>query len=177
MINPRDCYCTPRLVTDRLPPGIDIDPCSNPWSTVPARMHVMLPSWKARSLQLPSWKLWTMPQGGEIVWGDGLEIALDGLVAFANVPFSDPEPWALKLASEPKESCFLAHEDSSTKWWRYITVRRGWLFKFRDRLEYDPPPGIEVSKDETPSCMVMTNGFRDMCGSRFDDLGQWWKRV
>src|SRR5271165_2082418 len=65
-----DSYCTPRKITDRLP-ARDLDPCSNPRSTVRAK--------RAYSLER---KL------------DGLKLSWPGEV-FVNWPYSDPLPWAV----------------------------------------------------------------------------------
>lgn len=111
-----------------------------------------------------------------VLFQSGLEYNVSGKVVFYNPPFSDPEPWAYQ-SIDAKEFGFLCNIDPTTQWWRYATLRKGWQFTFADRLEYDPPPGVVRSKNDRPSCILATNGFREMCEGRFDNLGQWWKRT
>jgi hypothetical protein len=118
-----DSYCTPRWLTAMLP-LVDKDPCSNPRSTVRAR----------RSYSLET-KL------------DGLVLPWNGSV-FLNWPYSDPEPWVLKLINELEagrctEAIVLCKLDTSTAWWRTLTGHgQPELWMFDKRLLFDEPPAL-----------------------------------
>lgn len=146
----RDTYCTPEWLTDRLP-LVDLDPCSNPRSTVKAKRHLSL-------------------EAGD----DGLAFDWRGKSVFCNPPFSDVMPWARK-AIDARAFIFLVNEDSSVKWWRELVNNGGrYIFKFYRRVEYDPPPRIQVSRNNKPSVLVCNWEGALMCGDHLTDLGQWW---
>lgn len=77
------------------PDGIDLDPCSNPTSLVPAR------------------ECWTLPHA------DGLELSWRGReTVFCNPPWSDPGPWYAKAATQRARECImLTHVATGSKWW------------------------------------------------------------
>jgi hypothetical protein len=129
-----DCYCTPGWLTGMLYP-VDLDPCSNPRSTVRARRTFSLEK-RLNGLALP----WT----GSV---------------FLNWPYSAPLPWARKVINELAlgrctEAIILCKQDSSTEWWDIATgydpvAEPGsplsappdlWLFD--KRIQFDEPPGL-----------------------------------
>ena len=146
----RDAWCTPKKITRRLP-IVDLDPCSNPRSTVKARTKLMLET------------------------GDnGLLYSWRGLSVFVNPPYSDVLPWALKTV-EAETFCFLVNVDPSTEWWRVLTSWGSNLFLFRDRIDFDAPPDIDDSSNNRPQCFICDDAFRSMLGNNFERLGKWWK--
>lgn len=129
-----DCYCTPGWFTALLPYA-DLDPCSNPRSTVRARRTYSLEK-----------RL------------DGLKLPWSGSV-FLNWPYSEPLPWARKVITELAlgrctEAIILCKEDSSTEWWNIATSFDSlaevggplWmppdLWLFDKRIQFDEPPGL-----------------------------------
>jgi hypothetical protein len=137
----RDSWCTPKWLADELP-AVDTDPCSNP------RSHVRA---------VGSYSL----EKGE----DGLVLPWVGLV-YVNGPYSNLLPWAEKLNAEYpklKGAGFLVNADHSPTWWKVLT-RHLWLrLDFDDRLEFDPPPGVEPSKNDRPQSLLMDSAFWRGC--------------
>jgi hypothetical protein len=115
-----DAYCTPAWLTAMLPP-VDVDPCSNPRSTVRAR----------RSYSLEK-RL------------DGLKLPWNGSV-FLNWPYSDPMPWAMKLIEELTnghctEAIVLCKLDPTVSWWHTLTsFGPPEMWTFDRRLQFDEP--------------------------------------
>lgn len=145
-----DSYCTPKWVTDRLPP-VDLDPCSNPRSTVRATAKASLET-----------KV------------NGLLISWEGKSVYCNPPYSNVMPWVQKAATA-RTSCFLVNVDPSVEWWRALVMFPSYCFLFYDRIQFVPPPDIEVSRNDRPQALVCDPYFRDMIGDRFKGFGEWWK--
>jgi hypothetical protein len=118
-----DSYCTPLWLTARLP-MVDVDPCSNPRSTVRARRTYSLEK-----------KL------------DGLKLSWNGS-AFINWPYSAPLPWAAKMVQELlsgrcTEAIILCKLDTSTEWWQVATAfEQPELWTFDLRIPFDEPPAL-----------------------------------
>ena len=146
----RDSYCTPEWITDRLP-AVDLDPCSNPRSTV-------------RSIEKASLETNV----------NGLWLSWEGKSVYCNPPYSDVMPWVQK-SSEASAYCFLVNHDSSTKWWRKLTMFPSWIFLFYNRINFKAPPGIETSKNDQCQAFVCDPHFRVMIGHAFKGFGDWWK--
>jgi hypothetical protein len=137
----RDAWCTPRWLTEALP-RVDLDPCSNPYSTVSAETVYML-------------------EAGQ----DGLELPWFGLV-WINGPYSDLEPWARKLDREyPKlDGCaFLVNTSNTPAWWHLLVKHLRLRLDFDKRIEFAPPPGVEPSRNDRDQCMVMDAAFWAKC--------------
>jgi hypothetical protein len=122
-----DSYCTPPWLTQRLP-MVDLDPCSNPRSTVRARRRYSL------EMRL-----------------DGLKLPWVGSV-FLNWPYSDPLPWAIKLREELAsgrctQAIVLCKHDSSTEWWRELVkgaTPDQW--QFFSRIQFDEPKELVADR-------------------------------
>jgi hypothetical protein len=137
----RDAYCTPDEVTAALP-EVDLDPCSNPHSTVRARDTYSL-------------------EAGQ----DGLALPWFGLV-YLNFPFSDPLPWAEKLAEERPNltgAGVMCNADHSPAWWHVLKQHLPIRLDFDTRLEFKPPPGVEPSKNDRPQTLLMDEVFWAEC--------------
>ena len=122
-----DSYCTPPWLTAMLP-VVDTDPCSNPRSTVRAK--------RAYSLEKRL---------------DGLALPWNGSV-FLNWPYSDPEPWVLKLLEELEvgrciEAIVLCKLDSSTAWWHLLnSYGKPEMWTFDKRILFDEPPALIAAR-------------------------------
>jgi hypothetical protein len=124
-----DGYCSPRWLTALLPP-VDLDPCSNPRSTVRSK----------RSFSLEK-KL------------DGLKLPWAGSV-FVNWPYSDPGPWAEKLIQELTakrctEAIVLCKLDPSVGWWHTLMGFAGPppdLWMFDRRIDFDEPEELVAAR-------------------------------
>jgi DNA N-6-adenine-methyltransferase (Dam) len=125
-----DTYCTPRWLTARLP-LVDLDPCSNPRSTIRARRAAML-------------------ERGQ----DGLARPWVGSV-FLNWPYSDPLPWAQKLRVELEagrctSAIILCKLDTSTMWWDETIhpVLGVWPEQWHPfaRIAFDEPPALVAAR-------------------------------
>jgi hypothetical protein len=117
-----DGYCTPPWLTALLP-VVDLDPASNPRSTVRARRTYSLEK-----------RL------------DGLKLPWTGSV-FLNYPYSDPEPWIAKLLEEMAarrctSAIVLPKLDSSTEAWYRLTSGQPELWTFDKRIQFDEPPEL-----------------------------------
>ena len=125
-----DTYCTPRWLTARLP-LVDLDPCSNPRSTIRSRRSAML-------------------ERGQ----DGLALPWSGSV-FLNWPYSDPLPWAQKLRAELEagrctSAIILCKLDTSTMWWDETIrpVQGVWPEQWHPftRIAFDEPPALVAAR-------------------------------
>lgn len=150
----RDAYCTPIEVTEALP-FVDLDPCSNPRSTVRARTTYSL-------------------EAGQ----DGLALPWFGLV-YANVPFSNVIAWYEKCAAERKNLDgfgFLVNTDHSTAWWRgLLQIGAKNRLDFHERLEFAAGPGIVTTTNDRPQTLLMDAGFLKRCTPKLFELGVLWK--
>lgn len=143
----RDTWCTPRWITDAVGRW-DLDPCSNPRSTVQADETCRLDCGQ-----------------------DGLEHA--ALVAhtarvFINPPYSDVMPWV--QAYRHTRFCFLLKFDPSTRWCEALLEHTSVvLFPRRTRVEFSPPPGVESSANPFPHALFyarladVTDAIRALC--------------
>jgi hypothetical protein len=115
-----DEYCSPAWLTAMLPP-VDLDPASNPRSTVRAK----------RTFSLEK-KL------------DGLRLPWSGSV-WLNFPYSDPMPWCEKLIKELTagrctEAIVLCKLDPSVSWWHTLTsFEQPEMWAFDRRVQFDEP--------------------------------------
>lgn len=137
----RDAYCTPAEITVLLP-EVDLDPCSNPRSTVRARQTYSLEANQ-----------------------DGLALPWLGLV-YCNPPYSAPLPWAQKLAAEWSSLAgagFLVNADHSPKWWHVLKQALPIRLDFDERIEFAAPPGVEASKNDRPQTLLMDAAFWAKC--------------
>jgi hypothetical protein len=122
-----DEYCTPPWLTEMLP-SVDLDPASNPRSTVRARRTYSLEK-----------KL------------DGLKLPWSGSVLL-NWPYSDPMPWAAKLIQELlagrcTEAIVLCKLDSSTAWWQMLTsFGAPEMWTFDRRISFVEPPELVAER-------------------------------
>ncbi len=132
---------------------VDLDPCSNRYSTVRAR----------RALSL---------ERGE----NGLLVSWRGLSVFVNGPFSNLLPFAEK-AVEARSYCYLVNVDVSTEWYREITQWETWEFKFRKRIPFRAPPGIDTSQNNSSQVLLCNEEFYLSIKDSFKGLGQWWKKL
>lgn len=151
----RDSWCTPPEITGALPP-VDLDPCSNERSTVRAARQC----WLSR---------------GE----DGLKVPWRGSL-WINGPFSDLEPWAVKLVEEWPQitACgWLCNTDSTTEWWRLVVSVLPLRLDLNDRTAFVPPPGVKASSNDRPQTLLMTDSFWRGCDqAALLKLGTLWRR-
>jgi hypothetical protein len=110
--------------------GVGLDPCSNPYSLVPARTRIF----DAR-------ESWTWPdamvQTGLIV-GDGLAFNWNGHgLVFVNHPYSNSKVWLAKAASEGDEVIVLTMSMTADRWWHdsIFAIATDLLF-WKGRLKY-----------------------------------------
>ncbi|MGH7179881.1 MAG: DNA N-6-adenine-methyltransferase [Tepidisphaeraceae bacterium] len=167
-----DSYCTPPWLTTRLP-LVDLDPCSNPRSTVRSKRRY--------SLEM---KL------------DGLRLPWTGTV-FLNFPYSTPLPWVQKLLEELgigrcKEAIVLCKLDSSTKWWKELNgFETPELWTFDDRVQFDEPQELIAErvarfiaagktggeKSSNNFCSAIVHHRRAGAALQFEDVATRWVRV
>lgn len=163
-VGDRDSYCTPPAITQLLP-EVDLDPCSNPRSTVRAKQTYSLEANQ-----------------------DGLVLPWFGLV-YANVPFSDPLPWSLKFAAERSRivgAGFMVNADHSPRWWRVLngqdpegpTKPLILRLDFDERIEFVAPPGVTPSKNDRPQTLLMDDAFWAACSQvELLKLGTLWRQT
>lgn len=139
---PTDNYCTPKELTDLLP-EFDLDPCSNPNSTVRAKRAVMLPE-------------------------DGLAAEWRGNV-FVNCPYSNVMPWAEKAveSADTATTCLLLKMDPTTRWFsRLMLGGDAVAIMFRKRIKF-VDPGMPQTAAKFPSVLMFV-GWRRPGGAYFD---------
>jgi len=151
-VSERDAWATPAWLTALLP-HVDLDPCSNPFSTVKS----------SRTYSL---------EAGQ----DGLALPWDGSV-YVNPPFSNILPWAYKLGEHGCDApaAFLVNADHSTLWWRELTVSLDHALMFRKRIQFNPPPGIKPSTNNKAQALLMNEPFLALCQPALFSLGALWQ--
>lgn len=130
-----DEWTTPEWLTTALG-TFDLDPCSNPRSTVQAR------------------STYSLEQGL-----DGLSLPWTGSV-FCNPPYSAPRPWCDRLGSYSSPWVALLKLDPSTRWWAaLLTSPRTWPIwwaPFRKRVRFQRPDKPPLTAN-FPSVLVWSN--------------------
>lgn len=162
-IGPRDGWGTPRYIADRLP-IVDMDPCSNRRSLIKARRMIGLD------------KHGNPKQVGSYERGNGLLVSWRGLSVFVNPPFSNVLPFAHK-AIEARSYCYLVNIDVSTDWYRVLTQWPTFEFKFRKRIPFKAPPGIDASQNNHSQVLLCDESFYLTIKDSFNGLGQWWRKL
>lgn len=105
---------------------VALDPCSNEWSSFPAKTKVMLPN-------------------------DGLAMDWDSFeTMFCNPPYSKPKPWVERCAARGQrgletitivpETVMLLKHDHTTEWWPPVKTADLWLLPDK-RIKYETPGG------------------------------------
>lgn len=124
----RDTWCTPYKYA-RAVGWWDLDPATN------SRSHILA----HRTFQLDKGQ-------------NGLALARfvsRNTRVWINPPYSDVMPWV--LAYGHTRFCFLVKFDPSTKWCRELIARTALvLFPREERLEFEPPPGVEGGSNPFP---------------------------
>jgi hypothetical protein len=115
---------TPRWFVDILRQlgTIDLDPCSNPWSTVGALIEI------------------SAHRGGNGLKRSWAEFLTRGSRVFVNPPYSNPKPWCERIveaADADLEIVALLKLDPSTEWARMIAARRDAKCDFDRRISFD----------------------------------------
>lgn len=115
--------CTPASVLDRVALFADIalDPCSNPWSQVPAAKKIQAPEECGLAAD------WLQEGGG---------------LVFVNPPYGrgHMDAWAAKIASEAvrgTEILALVKGDFSTTWWQVLREKASAIIYWRKRIPFD----------------------------------------
>lgn len=148
-----DSWCTPQYIVDAAVAcleTIDLDPCSNARSLIPAERGVCLPD-----------------DGLALDWSQARTIWL-------NPPYSKPAPWLEKLDHTPAESLALIKGDWSTKWWRdsITSAPRRHRCLLSKRVRFLPPPGATSSSPTFPSCIAYRGRRSDRFAAAFEHLGE-----
>lgn len=152
----RDAWTTPDWLTALLP-FHDLDPCSNPNSTIPARVTYSL-------------------EAGQ----NGLELPWFGLV-WINGPYSNLLPWAIKLEQEKRignvtGAAFLINADHSTRWWKRLVRQLPNRLDFDRRIQFKAPPGAAPSTNNKPQSMLMDDEYLGRCCSDLLSCGTLWRK-
>lgn len=131
-----DDWGTPKWLCELLG-TFDTDPCSNPRSHVKAHQRIQLEDvTDAQRAELAAIRDVTSD-----VWID----KLDGLTApwvgsvFCNPPYSDPLPWARRLAAHGGPWVALLKLDTTTRWWATLMDSGAQWAPFRSRLKFEQP--------------------------------------
>ncbi len=120
-----DNWNTPAWLAEALGP-FDLDPCSN------ASSHVLT----ERSCALPD---------------DGLALDWRNRSVYLNWPYSNPLPWARKVAAHVGPWCVLAKLDPSTRWWAALMEACPTVAPFRKRIKFE---GDKAMTANFPSVLV-----------------------
>lgn len=132
----RDGACTPEWLTDLIG-HVDVDPCSNPRSTVRSAVRHC---------------------GGPD--DDGLLAAPtydSGTRTFVNPPYSRGQVLAWVEAYRHTDFIFLLRWDPSTAWFRALMPHVTNVWFASQRLEFVPPPGVTFSKNPYPHALYFAN--------------------
>lgn len=153
--------------------GIDLDPCGNPSSIVPAARQIWLPKWADAALEDRG----ELPEGVEV--GDGLEAPWAGNV-FVNPPYSSKPMGAfmakgVELAGEGRGSAiFLVPSKTDIRCWQKHARTAAAACFIDGRLTF----GGAESPCTFPSALVLWTSSREQA-YRFaletHALGQVWR--
>lgn len=143
----------------------DMDPATNPWSSVPARSQCYGtdPAWAVlEGVEIPRHRRGSYRDGLQAHWlGD----------VWLNPPFSDAMPWARKYAYECQihglhagrlglESiCALVPGDNSTAWWRTMEAAADLVIPWPRREHFELPGG--APKGSAPMALHVLAWFAD----------------
>jgi len=158
-VDDRDSWCTPQEIVDAVlrlwPGGIDLDPCSNARSLVPARKRYTV----AQCIE---------PEDQE--WSGRV---------YCNPPFSDTGPWAKRMAAHEGGvvGCLLC--DPSVSWWKDVWTADAICFPDH-RIKFSPPPGVVEAAMQTrrswsfdrPIALPYWGVRPDLFRSAFSPLGR-----
>lgn len=156
----RDKWCSPEWFTKAIG-KVDLDPCSNEWSTVLAKATYSL-------------------DAGQ----DGLLLPWSGRI-YVNGPYSDLLPWAKKLDThrvDPKlgkvtAAGFLVNTAGDTEWWALLVKHLPLRLDFGERIEFKPPPGVDPSSNDRPQTLLMDAAFWKKCNQKaLLETGTLWER-
>lgn len=126
-----DSWCTPKWLADLLGDYFDVDPCSNTRSHIRAR-------------------IWHGPEHAREEYRDGLARGWVGS-AFVNPPFSNVQPWAIRLALHPSPWCALVKLDPTTRWWATLMSANPSVAPFKKRIKFE---GDRAMTANFPCCLV-----------------------
>lgn len=134
----RNDWCTPRWLTALLPP-VDLDPCSNHRSTVRA----------TRTLSL---------EAGD----DGLANPWVATSVFCNPPYARGQVirWTRRCVELVQSNALswallLVKLDPTTAWWRLAHTVPCRAYPLRERVEFEPPPGVTSSRNNFCSVLLL----------------------
>lgn len=139
-----DSWCTPRAIADALGP-FDLDPCSNARSHIRAHDRIQLEALDAPTDLLAARRAWK---------GDGLAEGWGKGSVFLNWPYSDPLPWARKVALHDGPWVVLAKLDPSTKWWAALMSVATTVAPFRKRIAFETDAPGKTMTANFPSVLV-----------------------
>lgn len=145
-----------------------IDPCSNSWSKIKA--YAIWTEETARTGGAPTKIGRRKKQDVEIVMPHPCWGLFDGYTGFVNWPFADPLPWAEAIALhcakpwspdgyEARWIVGLGICDPTTKWWATLESAASAICFPRERLAYEPPPGVQESTNDRPSALWLVQGL------------------
>lgn len=145
----RNTWCTPKKWADAIGP-VDLDPCSNERSHIQAKATFVL-------------------ERGE----NGLALAPevpDDQLEFINCPYGRGLVIQWVRAYGQKRFIFLLKFDPSTKWFAELIARTTVvMFPKDERMEFEPPPGVESSSVQFPHAFFyareedITDEMRALC--------------
>lgn len=152
----QDTVCTPREVWEPIVKTLGeiiFDPCSNPVSTVPALVQVLLPElyWTDPSKPAPAEETCG---DYDVLWCDGLSVSWKGMgLTFVNPPYSKlrSQPWVQKARDEADESVLFLPVRTATQWWQQDVVRCGAITFLESRVAHDNAFNKEGELVDDPS--------------------------
>lgn len=151
----RDSWCTPKWLADALG-RFDVDPCSNERSHIQAS-HTL---------------------GGENPpWGDGLSAAISSNFSyFVNPPYSRGQVARWVDHYIYGDFTFLLRWDPSTAWFRRVSEASACVWFARQRINFEPPPGVTGGSNPYPHALFMRNWPGEARFVALSNLGQFWER-
>lgn len=154
-----DQWCTPLWFTELLP-LVDLDPFSNPMSTVEA-------TW--------SWSLENGEDGELTSWAGHRH-------AYWNPRYSNPKPACGRAVEHANyyggESIGLLKLDPTTQWWSVLVRGGATFYPLRKRITFAPGPGLTAGCTANfPSVVVHLGPRRHFASFLFDlvDQGHAWR--
>jgi hypothetical protein len=126
--------------------AVDVDPCSNPYSKIPARAHLML---ETGDNGLPPT---SMPQGSHIHGGRTVLTNRD-TTAFINPPYSRGQVLRWVTHWGFTNYVFLLRWDPSTEWFKVLMRSAACVWIPHQRVNFTPPPGVSSSSNPFPHAL------------------------
>jgi len=156
----RGTWCTPKKWADRLG-AFDLDAFSNPRSHIVAAMHLMLERGDDALTGPQSGYYWANRTGGILGPGEQGRTGCARIFASTDTRVFIQPPYEIVDAAIEHYGhtrfCALLRLDPSTRWFAKLYRITELVCVPRERLDFEPPPGVRASSNPYPHAFYFRN--------------------